>query len=82
MKQTAVIVPYKDLSSQALQGLIEEFVTRDGTDYGEVEVSVKQKISQILNLLESGKAVVVFDQATQTCNILKSNNPAVKNLEK
>jgi len=35
---TAVKVPYNQLSPEALQGVIEEFVTRDGTDYGEIEI--------------------------------------------
>ena len=43
---TAFKVPYDQLSPEALQGVIEEFVTRDGTDYGEIEVSLETKISQ------------------------------------
>ena len=53
-------IPYDQLSPEALQGVIEEFVTRDGTDYGEIEVSVETKINQVLNQLKSGKAVIVF----------------------
>jgi len=56
----AVKIPYKQLSSEALQGIIEEFVTRDGTDYGEVEVSLETKVTQIHSQLKSGKAVIVF----------------------
>jgi len=67
-------IPYDQLNPETLHGVIEEFVTRDGTDYGEVEVSLKTKISQVLGQLKSGKAVIVFDQATETCNILRSND--------
>ena len=73
---TAVKIPYSQLSSEALQGVIEEFVTRDGTDYGEIEVSLETKISQVLGQLKSGKAVIVFDQDSETCNILRSDDPA------
>ena len=78
---TALKIPYDQLSPEALHGVIEEFVTRDGTDYGEFEISLETKISQVLGQLKSGKAVIVFDQATETCNILKSDDPALIGLE-
>ena len=78
---TAVKVPYNQLSPEALHGVIEEFVTRDGTDYGEVEVPLETKISQVLGQLSSGKAVIVFDQKTETCTILKSDNPVLKDIK-
>ncbi len=77
---TAVKIPYNQLSAQALQGVIEEFVTRDGTDYGEHEVSLETKVNQVMEQLKSGKAVLVFDQVSETCNILKSTDPALKQL--
>jgi hypothetical protein len=78
---TALKIPYDQLSIEALHGVIEEFVTRDGTNYGEVEVSLDTKISQVLGQLKSGKAVIVFDQATETCNILRSSDPILRCLE-
>ena len=78
---TAVKVPYNQLSPEALHGVIEEFVTRDGTDYGEVEVSLETKIAQVLGQIKSGKAVIVFDQKTETCTILKSDNPVLKDIK-
>ncbi len=77
---TAVKIPYGQLSPEALRGVIEEFVTRDGTDYGEVEISLETKISQVLSQLKSGKAVIVFDQGTESCTILKNDNQALKGL--
>jgi uncharacterized protein YheU (UPF0270 family) len=74
-------IPYDQLNPEALQGVIEEFVTRDGTDYGEIEVSLETKISQVLGQLKSKKAVIVFDQGSETCNILRSDASAFKNLE-
>ena len=78
---TALKIPYDQLSPEAIHGVIEEFVTRDGTDYGEIEVSLETKISQVLGQLKSGKAVIVFDQATETCTILRSSDPALVSLE-
>jgi len=42
-----------------------ESIIRDGTDYGEVEVSLETKISQVLGQSKSGKAVIVYDQGTE-----------------
>jgi uncharacterized protein len=67
-----LVIPYGELSPEALRGVIEEFVTREGTDYGASEVSLDTKVFQVLNQLHSGKAVIVFDQKTKTCNILSS----------
>ncbi|MEN8210212.1 MAG: YheU family protein [Thermodesulfobacteriota bacterium] len=74
----ALKIPYDQLSPEALYGVIEEFVTRDGTDYGEFEIPLETKISKVLGQLKSGKAVIVFDQESETCNILRSNDPALR----
>jgi hypothetical protein len=75
---SAVKIPYEQLSPEALDGIIEEFVTRDGTDYGITEVPLETKISQIFRQLKSGKIVIVFDEKSQTCNLLRSDDPALK----
>ena len=77
----AVKIPYDQLSPEALQGVIEEFVTRDGTDYGEIEVPLETKVAQVMAQIRSGKAVIVFDQETETCNILRNDDPLVKALD-
>jgi uncharacterized protein len=69
-----LIIPFNELSKEALQGVIQEFVTRDGTDYGEAEIPLDTKVGQVRNQLHSGKAVIVFDQKTQTCNIVPSGD--------
>jgi uncharacterized protein YheU (UPF0270 family) len=78
---TALKIPYDQLNPEALHGVMEEFMTRDDTDYGEIEVSLEAKISQVLGQLKSGKAVIVFDQRTEICNILRSSDPALVSLE-
>lgn len=69
-----LIIPFKELSPEALRGVIEEYVTRDGTDYGEREIPLETKVQQVLNQLHTGKAVLTFDQKTETCNILPSGD--------
>lgn len=78
----AVKIPYEQLSPEALHGVIEEFVTRDGTDYGEVEMPLETKMAQVLTQIKSGKVVIVFDQETESCTVLKSDDPLVKALDR
>lgn len=58
------------LSEVALDGLIEEFVTRDGTDYGAVEQTLESKKRSVRRQLERGEIVVVFDPSSESCNIV------------
>lgn len=78
----AIKIPYNQLSPEALHGVIEEFVSRDGTDYGEREISIETKIDQVLAQIKSGKALIVFDQESETCNILRSDDPVLRAMEK
>jgi hypothetical protein len=70
---TGLIIPFNELSPEALQGVIQEFVTRDGTDYGEREIPLDTKVQKVMNQLHSGKVVIVFDQKTETCNIVSKD---------
>lgn len=65
-----MIIPYEQLSSDALQGLIEEFITREGTDYGIEEVSLSTKTEQVKHQLKRREVVVVFDVASESVSIL------------
>jgi len=58
------------LSPRALRGLVEEFVTRDGTDYGAVERSVEDKIARVEAQLASGDVRIVFHPGTESANIV------------
>jgi len=80
MKKHIVIIPCDQLSPDTLRAIIEEFVTRDGTDYGETEVPLEQKIRQVYKELISGKALILFDTVEQTCNIVARENPAIRDL--
>lgn len=65
-----VIVPHHELSAEALQGLLEEFVSRDGTDSGYTKLTLQQRVDQVRRQLDRGEAVVVYHPTTQTANII------------
>jgi hypothetical protein len=74
------IIPLNKLSAKALRGVIEEFISRDGTDYGETEVSMETKFRQVEYKLESGLAILLFDDETETTNIFLADDPILKKL--
>lgn len=63
-------IPLHLLTDDALRGLIEEFVSREGTDYGHSDFSLERKAASIKKQLETGRAVIVYDPATEGCNIV------------
>ncbi len=65
-----VVVPHRELSPEALRGVVEAFVLREGTDYGERESSFDSKINDVLLQLARGEADIVFDPQTETVGIV------------
>ena len=64
-RQSPVAVPPSELSPEALRGVIEAFVLREGTDYGERDVPFETKVAQVLRQLERGEAQIMYDPETQ-----------------
>jgi uncharacterized protein YheU (UPF0270 family) len=66
---TPIEVPISDLSEDALRGVVESFVNREGTDYGAVERTLEQKVADVMRQLESGHARLIFDTETESIQI-------------
>ena len=64
-----VIVPPEALSVSTLQALLEEFVTREGTDYGPREYTLEQKVASVRRQLERGEVVIVFEPESSTTTL-------------
>ncbi len=67
--QTPVVVPYTELDADLLRSVIESFVLREGTDYGEREISLADKVDRVIRQLERGDAQIIFDPQTETVDI-------------
>ena len=76
------VIPVNRLSQEARQGVIEEFISRDGTDYDEIEASPETNFRQVKYKLEKGLAVLIFDDETETTNIFLAGDPILKKLDK
>jgi len=61
-----MIIPHSTLLPETLRAVVQEFVTRDGTDHSTVE----RRIASVLRQLETGGVELHFDDETQTCNIV------------
>jgi uncharacterized protein YheU (UPF0270 family) len=63
-----------DLSEGALNGIIENFVLREGTDYGAAEVAYETKLNQIKRQIEKGFIKIVFDQKAETVTLISDHD--------
>ena len=66
-------IPFKELDKATLNNLIEEFVSREGTDYGFQDYSLQDKVKHVMKQLEKGMAFIDYDAESSTCNIVKRN---------
>ena len=62
-------IPWTALKPEILRAMVEEFITREGTDYGAREVAFDTKVEQVVRLLREGKAKIVFDSETESVDI-------------
>jgi hypothetical protein len=63
-------IPYEQIPPDTLQRMIQEFVTRDGADWADAGCSLEEKVEQVLQQLKTRKIKVVFDQTSQTANLV------------
>jgi len=74
-------IPVERLSPEALAGVIDTFIAREGTDYGAHEASREAKFRQVEEQLLRGSAVLVFDDETESVNIVSAGDPVLKKLD-
>jgi uncharacterized protein len=70
--QEPIEVPHAELSADALLGVIKAFVLQEGTDYGEREFTLEQKIAHVRAQLESGDAQILFDPDSGSVGIVRT----------
>ncbi len=65
-----MIIPWEQIDPETLYSLIESFVLREGTDYGEQEKTLAQKVEDVKRQLKRGEAVVVWSELHENINIM------------
>ena len=69
-----VEVPYGELSAELLHAVVESFVLREGTDYGEREYSFEDKVAHVMRQLKKGEAKILFDPESESVTIAVRQN--------
>ncbi len=69
-----VVVPHAELSADALRGVIEAFVLREGTEYGSRDVELDAKVDAVLRQLDRKEAAIVFDPVSESIDIVVRRN--------
>ncbi|GEB73119.1 MULTISPECIES: YheU family protein [Pseudoalteromonas] len=65
-----MIIPFEQLDKDTLYNLIESYVLREGTDYGEQEITIESKVAQVNQQLKSGEAMVFFSELHESVTII------------
>ena len=65
-----IVVPPERLNEELLTALIEDFITREGTDYGHGEFDLEGKVAQVHRQITQGKVLITFDEDTESCSLL------------
>jgi len=68
------LIPYDSLAPDTLETILDDIVSRDGTDYGDYELSVAQKRQQALQSLKKGEAVLLFDTESETMKMVRKED--------
>lgn len=68
-----MIIPIQEVSRETLLNIIEGFVLQEGTEYGEHDVSLADKVTAVLAQLKSGEAYLVYSELHETVNIVPKN---------
>ena len=65
-----LLIPYQQLSADTLEGLIEAFVLREGTEYGEQDISLSDKVAQVKSQLQNDQLVILYSELHESVDII------------
>ena len=65
-----MIVPAEQLSPDTLNNILEAYVLQEGTDYGDQEITLEQKVEDVKQLLKQKKVFLVYSELHETVNVL------------
>ncbi|MGC7560759.1 YheU family protein [Pasteurella sp. PK-2025] len=62
-------IPWQELNQETLENIIESFILREGTDYGDEELSLEQKKQNLLTKIQEGSVVIVWSELHESIDI-------------
>jgi len=63
-------IPASELPPETLRAVIESFIMREGTDYGDAEYSLDNKVNQVKHQLDKGEVLLMWDEVIESCNLI------------
>ena len=69
-----LIIPYQQLDAEVLLSVLQEYASRDGTDYGALEYSLADKVAQLQGMLQRKEIFLGFDQASASCDLITAED--------
>ena len=80
-REPPIEIPHSELSADALRGVVEAFVLREGTEYGDRDVPLERKVADVLRQLDRGEARIVFDPNSESVDIVVKRRPSLRAVE-
>lgn len=76
-----MIIPPEKLTEEVLRSIAESFINREGTDYGDTELSLEQKVELLMPQIFLGEVAIVYDELSETVNLINRRDlgPDVSN---
>ena len=65
-----IVVPYTALAADTLRAVVESYVLREGTEYGERDYSLADKVAHVMRALERGEARIIFEPISESIHIV------------
>ena len=65
-----MLIPYQSLDSETLNNLIESFILREGTDYGEAEISLASKTQRVFEQIKQGNVLILFSELEESVTLI------------
>lgn len=65
-----MLIPWQQIAPDTLDRLIEAYVLREGTDYGDEEVSLAEKVRHVREQLQQGQVLIVYSQLEESVDLL------------
>ncbi|HIP75710.1 MAG TPA: YheU family protein [Psychromonas hadalis] len=65
-----MLIPYQALEKETLFSIIEQFILREGTDYGEIEQSLNQKSEAVFLQIKAGKVFILYSELEESITLI------------
>lgn len=67
-----MLIPWQQLNADTLQHLVESYVLRDGTDYGEQEVALADKVAAVLSQIQAGQVLILYSELHESVDLISA----------